>query len=337
MTALRKYTRLEASGVWCPAEGAQRRDVIVSVGNASLVISDNKDQPLAHWSLAAIARDGTGTPAIYYPDGDSAETLELPAEESEMIDAIETLRKAVTRARPHPGRLRLFGALASVAVVAAVAIFWVPPALVNHALRVLPDVNRAAIGRDLLNRVTRVSGPACTSPGAYRALSALATRTGVSQVIVVQDGVRPSLYLPGGTVLLNRSVVEDYEEPDVAAGYVIAAATRWGEDGVMRAILQPGGVRASISLLTTGDVPAEALDRFLERQAAETPAPLPPETLLTAFAAADVRSTPYAYAQDISGETTLELIEGDPMINAAPEPIMRDADWLRLQSICDGG
>ena len=169
MTALRKYARLEASGIWRASAKAQRLDVIVSIGDAMLVISDSAGKPLAHWSLAAIAREGAGTPAIFFPDGDVGETLELPKDEPEMIEAIETLRTAVAKARPHPGRLRWIGAVVSVAVVVAVATLWVPGALVNHALRVLPEVNRTAIGDQLLARVTRVSGQACASPGAYRA------------------------------------------------------------------------------------------------------------------------------------------------------------------------
>ena len=35
MTALRKYARLEASGLWRSGADAQRRDVIVSIGDAS--------------------------------------------------------------------------------------------------------------------------------------------------------------------------------------------------------------------------------------------------------------------------------------------------------------
>ena len=335
MTALRKYARLEATGVWCPADGAQRRDVIVSIGNAMLVISDMADTPLAHWSLAAIERDGNGTPAIYFPGGSDGETLELGTDEREMIDAIETLRKAVARARPHPGRLRWLGAAVSVAAVAALAVFWAPTALVDHALRVVPDVNRQDIGAQLLDRVARVSGPACTTSETRTALRALAQRTGVARVLIVPEGVQMSFYLPGGTVLLNRSVVEDFEEPDVAAGYVLAEAVRSGEDAALRAILQSGGLRVTAALLTTGQIPSEALDAYVAANAFSERAWPATDALINAFETAEVRSTPFAFAEDISGETTLALIEADPMRGQAPAPIMRDADWLRLLAICD--
>ena len=88
MTALQKYQRIEASGLWRPSPDAQRREVIVSIGEATLVITDTRDQPLTHWSLAAIERTNPGElPALYCPDGDPDETLELSEQEAEMMTA----------------------------------------------------------------------------------------------------------------------------------------------------------------------------------------------------------------------------------------------------------
>ena len=56
MTALKKYARLEATALWRAGPDVQRREVIVSIGDATLVISDLKDQALTHWSLAAVDR-----------------------------------------------------------------------------------------------------------------------------------------------------------------------------------------------------------------------------------------------------------------------------------------
>ncbi|MDA0961937.1 MAG: hypothetical protein O2898_03345, partial [Proteobacteria bacterium] len=139
MTALKKYQRLEATGLWRPAPGEQRREVIVSVGDATLVITDTKDQPLAHWSLAAIERQNPGErPAIYSPDGDPGETLELAEGEDQMIRAIEKLRSAIERSRPHPGRLRLVSVGLSCLAVVALAVFWLPGAMLRHATEVVP-------------------------------------------------------------------------------------------------------------------------------------------------------------------------------------------------------
>ena len=336
MTALSKYDRLEATGLWRSAQDAQRREVIVSIGDATLVISDLNDRAVTHWSLAAVERapDAEGR-AVFHPDGDPGETLEFAPDEAEMVSAIDKLRQAVARARPHPGRLRWLGAAVSVSAVAALAVLWLPGALVDHAMRVVPPVKQAEIGEALLARIERVSGPPCRTAEARSALAALAGRTGAARVVILPGGVREALSLPGGTVLLNRTLVEDFEEPDVAAGYVLVEQVRSAGTAPLRSLLQHAGTRATATLLTTGKVPPHALDAFTEAQLA-SPAPfLPAEAILPAFDAAEVRSTPYARARDISGEETLPLIEADPMSGRAPEPIMKDGDWLQLQAICE--
>jgi hypothetical protein len=58
------------------------------------------------------------------------------------------------------------------------------------------------------------------------------------------------------------------------------------------------------------------------------------EAILEEFGRAAVPSTPYAYAQDITGETTLGLIEADPMAGRDLEPVLNDRDWVQLQNIC---
>jgi len=56
--------------------------------------------------------------------------------------------------------------------------------------------------------------------------------------------------------------------------------------------------------------------------------------LLARFRAAEVPSSPYAYALDPTGETVLALIEADPWPKGPPRAVLTDEDWLRLQDIC---
>jgi hypothetical protein len=337
MTALTKYARLEASALWRAGPGEQRREVIVSIGDATLMISDLRDRPLTHWSLAAVCRANPGErPAIFHPDGDPGETLELAADEAEMIDAIEKLRRAVERNRPRPGRLRWLGMAASVAAVALVALLWLPGALTSHAVSVVPAVKRTEIGEALLTRIERMSGPACTAAPGRRALLQLRARLGSGPLRIMPGTIGTSLHLPGGFILLDRALVEDYEEPDVVAGYILAERTRAQQTDPLRALLDATGVMASFQLLTTGSVRSETLDRYAEiLLTAPRPAP-DAAALLAAFTEREVRSTPYAYARDVTGESVLPLIEGDPMADRPPVMLLSDADWLRLQAICGG-
>ena len=103
MTALDRYVRLESDALWRAAPDAQRRDVLIAFGDATLVISDQAGRPLAHWSLPALIRQNPDkNPAVYVPDEDGSELLEIS--DATMIDAIEEVRKALAKAQPHPGK-----------------------------------------------------------------------------------------------------------------------------------------------------------------------------------------------------------------------------------------
>ena len=341
MTALSAYDRLEASGLWRASPQHQRRDVIISLGEATLTISDLNDQALAHWSIPAVARSNPGqTPALYHPDGDPGEVLELGADEAEMIAAIDKLLTAVDRARPHPGRLRLISLALSIAAVVALCVFWLPGAVLDHTVSVVPKVKRQELGAALLGKIRRVAGRPCDEAQALPALNRLSTRLpspgGPAQLVVLRDGVPQATHLPGGIILLNRTLLEDYEEPDVAAGFIIAEHLRAELEDPLHRLLDEAGLIATIRLLTTGALPDATLKAYGETLLAAAPDALDDATLLAGFEAWSVRASPYAYARDITGESTLGLIEADPFTSTAPDPLISDADWLRLQNICGG-
>lgn len=336
MTALQKYDRIEAVALWRASAEAQRRDVIVSIGDASLTISDTQDRALAHWSLPAVERANPGErPAVFFPDGDPGETLEFPADETEMIEAIEKLRAAIRKRRPRPGRLRLVTLATSALSVIALATIWLPGAMLDHTVSVVPDVKRQEIDGALLTQLERLTGKPCSGLFASPALGRLADRLAVRNLVVVRGGVRDTLALPGGTIVLNRAVIEDHEEPDVAAGYVIAQKLEARSHDPLRQMLRQLGVMASFRMLTTGAVSDPMLRDWAEDLVLLHHAPAAVSDLLAAFSALEVKSTPYAYALDASGEATLELIEADPFVTS-PKPVLSDGDWVALQGICEG-
>ncbi len=336
MTALSEYQRLESTGIWRPAPGAQRRDVVVALGDATLVMTDTSNRAVAHWSLAALERRNPGaTPALYAPGEDATEDLEIS--DAEMVAAIEKVRRAVLRARPRPGRLRARLALSALAGILALGIIFVPDALILQALRVAPQATRAELGARLLTEVERVSGTPCTSPAGDQALERLKNRLlgpGPGQILVMRDGIPDAIVLPGRLVLLDRSVVEDHETPEVAAGYVLAEIEAAKANDPLLRLLDRTGPRAAFSLLTTGHVPDAHLRAYAEfLMTARDPAVSMP-ALLEAFERVGVRASPYAYARDISGEDTVTLIEADQVVSETAMPVLSDGDWVALQGIC---
>lgn len=335
ITALKKFQRLEAAGVWRATADAQRRDVIASIGEATLTITDLQDRPLAHWSLAAVVRQNPGQlPALFSPAGDADETLEIGADETTMLEAIDKVHAAIERARPRPGRLRLFGGLGVIAVLGTLAVTWLPNALQRHALSVVSDINRKAIGQALLGRIERLSGQACISPETLPLLDRLATRTDVRKIVVLRQGVATSLALPGGIYLLNSSYFEDYEDPAIVAGAILVERGRAKAEDPLLSLLSVGGLPAAFHLLTTGELRRETLDAYAEYALTEPRPTLNETAILAEFSQSSLPSSPYAYALDITGETTLGLIEADPLANQDVVPLLNDQQWVQLQNIC---
>ncbi len=339
MTALKKYQRLEAPGVWRATPEAQRLNVAVSIGDATLTLTDLSDRPLAHWSLPAVQRLNPGeTPALYAPSADPGEPETLEIDEPEMIDAIDTVRRAIERGRPRAGRLRLFVGAAVLAAAALLAVFWLPEALVRHTVSVLPQAVRDDLGDQLLDRMVRVAGRPCANSAGQVALDRLAGRVlgeaGSGRVYVFASGLGGAQHLPGRIILLDRAQIEDFETPDVAAGYILAERQRAAARDPMVDLLDHAGPFATARLLTTGALPESLLDAYGEVLFMRAPAPLDTGALLARFAAAGVPSTPYAFAVDQTGETTLALIEADPRPTGAAPPLMSAEDWADLQGIC---
>lgn len=337
MTALKEFARLESEGLWRADPQDQRREVILTFGDATLVITDSAGRALAHWSLPAIARINPGErPALFSPDPEGNETLEIA--DAVMIDAIEKVRKTILRARPRPGRLRNLGLAAVALALVALAVFWLPGALVRQAQSVVPSVKRAEIGAGLLGHIERLTGPSCRTPLGTDALARLHERVlgpeAGGQIVIVPDGPDRALYLPGGLIVMTRDLVEDTEDPAVVAGHVLAALGRGQAEDPLVAVLEHAGLGATVKLLTTGDLPSEALRGYAEALLTRRPAALDTDRLIAFFDAAQVPSTPYAYARDITGESTLALIEADPMAGREAPLLLSDGDWISIQGIC---
>lgn len=336
MTVLEQYKRLEATGLWREAPDAQRREVIVSLGDATLMISTFSEIALTHWSLPAVARLNPGRrPALYAPGAEAEERLEI--DDPDMIEAIEKVRSAIDKRRPHPGRLRLWIGAGFVAVCLGLGLFWLPDALTRQTVALLPPASREAIGNRLLQELGRLSGPICTNPRGSLALTRLARRTfgeTAPRVAVLPASIPDTLALPGGIFVINAGLVEDHETPEVLAGYLLAEDVRRSDTDPMLTLLSEAGLGTTLRLLTTGEIDTDTLQAHAVSLLSQETGPVEDAALLSRFAAANIPTAPYAFARDITGETTLTLIEGNPIRSGRAEPLLSDADWITLQDIC---
>lgn len=334
MTALDQYSRLEATGLWREGPDAQRREVLVTLGKATLVISSPAEIAHTHWSLPALERLNPGKrPALYAPGLQSAELLEI--DDQTMIEAIEKLRVSIARRRPHPGRLRLWIGAGIGAAMLAVALLWMPGALIRQTVSLLPAASREAIGAQLLQEIGRLAGPLCTEPRGAAALTRLARRTlgeTAPRVAILPSALPDTLSLPGGIIVADAALVEDHDTPEVLAGYLLAEAERRASSDPMLRLLSEAGLGVTLHLLTSGQIEAEALRAHAVTLLSQETVPLPEDALLARFASAQLASSPYGMALGATGA----LIRDDPMRAAPPTSLISDADWVSLQDICAG-
>lgn len=340
MTALKRYQRLECTGLWRESPGAQRRDVAVSFGEATLIISELRSgRTLTHWSLPAVVRLNPGVlPAVFSPGLEAGETIEI--DDLDMIAAIAAVRAALDGPARTLPRLRLWLLAVAVLGVAGLALFWLPGALVAHTVSVVPAAKRAEIGERLIADIAAITGPDCRAPGAAGALGRLAERlfgAGGGRIVVVPRGLAVSASVPGRTVLIARRLIEEADGPEAAAGAILAERLRTEAEDPLARVLRAAGLRATLTLLLTGNLPDGALAGQAERLLAAPPAPVPDDALLALMDAAGVPAAPYARAIDPTGTTTAGLLAGDPFRDAPPQrPLLSDDDWVRLQGICGG-
>ncbi len=337
MTALDTYARLETSGLWRAEPAAQRVAVGVSFGDATLVIFDNAGRPLSHWSLPAVVRINPGeVPAIYAPDTDATETVEI--EDELMIAAIDKVQAAVERQTPRQGRLRQVVIAGTLACLGGLAVFWLPGALTRQALSLVPEAKRSEIGARLLGHVQRDTGATCRGTVGTLALGELGRRLfgeeSHVQIVVVPGDLPQALDLPGGIIVLDRAMIEQAVEPGVVAGHVLAAIAERSSPDALAPVIEGAGFVATLRLLTTGDVPPDVLEAHAAALVAAQPVLPPVATAVAIFGRAGVAVTPWAEAVDPDGVVSAPLRTADPLAGRVGVPVLSDDDWISLQAIC---
>jgi hypothetical protein len=330
MTALTRYARLETTGFWRPDAEGEAVEVAVSLGDATLVMTDFAGNPVAHWSLPAVTRLNPGAqPARFAPDEAGTESIEI--EDDLMVSAIETVRRHVARTRPGSRRVRRAVVAGALAFAVGLGLLWAPGALRREALSVVPPAKRSEIGATILGHLSRDLGAACRDPVGAEALRRLHARLfgegAPGQIVVLPLGPAEPLALPGGLVVLPRAIVERAAEPAALAGHVLAARAAAGDP--LGGVLDGAGPFATLRLLATGGFAPGVLEAHAGRLREAPPAPPPPEALAPVLLGAGVPPGPYA--RDIDPGAA---VAPDP--DPARAPLLTDAEWVSLQEICGG-
>lgn len=340
MTALTNFQRLEAQGSWRAAPGAPLREVVVSLGDATLVLSDpSNDRPLSHWSLPAIVQLNPGTvPAVYAPSVEASdETVQI--DDPLMIQAISRVHHAVASHRTRKGRLRNVLMILGVLAVLGWLVLWVPGALIGHAARIAPPAQARSIGLAILADLEQGKGAVCARESGQAVLDWLAPQlVGPDAIVRVLPGpLGGARRLPGDLYVMGSDLLQTAPGPEAAAAHLIAARLGIADGNLRQAAMDHAGLGTSFRLMTLGHLPRNAMSGFAEGMLLQ-PAPRPGDAaLLAALADAGVPAEPFARSIDPTGQTVLPLIEGDPFRTKSPaRPLLTDEQWLALQQICAG-
>lgn len=345
MTAFERYQRLEGPGLWAASAQDQRRDVVIRFGEATLIIADARsEQVLSHWSLAATRRLNPGDlPALFAPLAVSGaspeESLEL--DDPILIEALDTLQRALSPARGWWARGRTLFIAVSAVVVLLLAIFWLPDALVRHTASVVPLAKRIQISQAALAQLaTEFRVETCAAPRGVIALERLnlAVFDTPRTLLVVRGlpaGALQAFHLPGRLIVIDAALVERLNAPGALAGVLLAEAERAGAEDPLHGVLRHAGVQATLRLLTTGDLPATATQGYVSTTLAKPAPALDPQALAARFARAGIDPAPFveeAASPDLA--RALGRITADTPMALSPPPLP-DEDWVSLQNICD--
>lgn len=227
MTALAQYKRLESLGIWHRGDQNEPCEVVVSFGQATLVLSHPSTEiPLTHWSLPAVSRVNDGKlPAIYAPAARIAEetpTETLEISDPDMIDAISRVHQAIDAVLPQPGRLRGRLLVTGMIAILAAAIWLVPDWLVSHTVNIAPRAQRVTIGQAVLADIVQNTGPNCRRTAGDIVLSRLGERLAEAakndpelgdrdlkpKIVAFSGGFEGTIALPGGYVLIGPDLLD---------------------------------------------------------------------------------------------------------------------------------
>ena len=345
MTALEKYRKLEGQGLWAPSQDAQRREVIVSFGDATLVISDTRSmKPLSHWSLPAVERLNPGKrPALFSPDGGGSEILEL--QDDWLIEALRTVQRALRPPRPLSARLRLPVLLGLAAVTGLLIALLVPPALVAHTASVVPMAKRVELGEALRADLVQMGAVECRSDHGDAALASLqrALFQQPAQLLVLRglplDAPRVQPIM-GRFFLIDARLLDDAASAEALAGAVLMAAQRSADLDPLRPLLRHAGILATFRLLTAAELPAPALQGYAPALLRALPDPPQTDSLMERFARVALSTRPLVdnpAPLDPGLAGLAEVLRAlDPMAGEPPQTaLLSDGQWVSLQNICD--
>ena len=207
MTAIKKYTRLEASGFWQESTKSQEIEVLITFGKTSIVLSDYKDNPLTHWSLAAIKLISHNKfEAIFSTDLENGETLKIND-----LDMIEALILFLDKEDTKPRGSKFLYYFISIIIIILLIFFvlFLPSKIRNLSQSIISRTHEIQLVEPFINQHIAKNGSICSSPKTDKILNSILTfkTRDISNlsVRIVRNQKINVLHLPGGLILISNN------------------------------------------------------------------------------------------------------------------------------------
>lgn len=335
--ALTRYRTLQGAGLWRPDGTAQRRDVAVILGSASLTLREARSGAVvAHWALAALTRANPGqTPALFRP-GPETEGESLETDDATLIEALDTVHAALNP--PPRGRWLRRGLLAAGLAAVVAGILLLPHALIQRAAAIAPEAMRAQIGREALDQLIAQGGTArlCADPAGRQALTLLRNRVlGPDWRVLVLDGL-PELdagHLPGRIIVLGRGLIERLDSAEALAGWIATQAVLHDGRDPLLDVLRHAGVRAVLGMLTSGALGEGALQGYAQARLNRPTAWPDAGAVAARLTDLGVAFDPFATSLPPAAARMAAVLAAGPDEGTA---LLTDGEWLTLQAVCQG-
>ena len=249
MTALEQYTRLETLGQWRESPEAEPKEVIVSFGNATLLLSDVNENPLGHWAMAATLRISLdGSRAVYTPDTEDYETLEI--DDAQMVEAIAQVSRVVTASKRKTPWLR-WGYVALFLSIGIVMVQATPDLLREQAVRMTSPESARKLGRDMVEALTF---PICREPRADAAKTQLQLRAFPNDdvlLMVTSSSIQVNI-LPGNIILLGDTLLRYLQSADDLAAIMGVLVAQDTDNATVAGLFQDSTARELLGYITSG-------------------------------------------------------------------------------------
>ncbi|MEO1468561.1 MAG: M48 family metallopeptidase [Pseudomonadota bacterium] len=363
---------LETQGRYFDGESARAKEVIVGLGQRSIVIFGHGDVAIAHWPLGALraSRGGGIGELTLMPGFDSGEQLII--DDPEMIRIV---KKVCPRLYRSPGRNKgvrravVWGGLAVGSV--ATIVFVIMPAMADRLAPMVPFERARALGdasvqqqAAFLARSSRFEDGLCDGPKGRAALDKMTARLMPhadlpypTRVDVLDSEIVNATASGGGRVLLYRGLIDKSKSPEEVAGVLAHEMGHEVHHHVMTGVLRRAGTTGVLAIVLGdffgGGAAAGLGELMIETSYTREHEREADDQAIAIMTAAGLPTTPFAgffaRMEDEYGSTpaALELISSHPQpgdraekaraantVGSQYDPILTDAEWVALQNIC---